>query len=164
MAIRKYKPTSAGRRDASVSDFKELTKGAKPEKSLLRPMVKTAGRNNQGIITARHRGGGHKRRYRIIDFKRDKDGVKGVVNSIQYDPNRSAYIALIYYVDGEKRYIIAPEGLEVGNVVLSGPKNIVIARKGRERVGTGTTNNCVGRVSSGNGVVARSHQEESCGG
>ncbi|MCP4774922.1 MAG: 50S ribosomal protein L2, partial [Planctomycetaceae bacterium] len=120
MAIRKYKPTSAGRRDASVSDFKELTKGAKPEKSLLRPVVKTAGRNNQGIITARHRGGGHKRRYRIIDFKRDKDGVKGVVNSIQYDPNRSAYIALIYYVDGEKRYIIAPEGLEVGNVVLSG--------------------------------------------
>jgi large subunit ribosomal protein L2 len=82
--------------------------------------VKTAGRNNQGLITARHRGGGHKRRYRIIDFKRDKDGVKGVVNSIQYDPNRSAYIALIYYVDGEKRYIIAPEGLEVGNVVLSG--------------------------------------------
>ena len=120
MAIRKYKPTSAGRRDASVSDFKELTKGAKPEKSLLRPMVKTAGRNNQGIITARHRGGGHKRRYRIIDFKRDKDGVKGVVNSIQYDPNRSAYIALIYYIDGDKRYIIAPEGLEKGHEVMSG--------------------------------------------
>ncbi len=120
MAIRKYKPTSAGRRDASVSDFKELTKGAKPEKSLLRPMVKTAGRNNQGKITARHRGGGHKRRYRIIDFKRDKDGVKGVVNSIQYDPNRSAYIALIYYVDGEKRYIIAPEGLAEGHEVYSG--------------------------------------------
>ena len=120
MAIRKYKPTSAGRRDASVSDFKELTKGAKPEKSLLRPMVKTAGRNNQGIITARHRGGGHKRRYRIIDFKRDKDGVKGIVNSIQYDPNRSAYIALIYYIDGDKRYIIAPEGLEKGHEVMSG--------------------------------------------
>ena len=122
MAIRKYKPTSAGRRDASVSDFKELTKGAKPEKSLLRPMVKTAGRNNQGVITAHHRGGGHKRRYRIIDFKRDKDGVEGVVNSIQYDPNRSAYIALIYYVDGEKRYILAPEGLTVGQTVLSGPE------------------------------------------
>jgi len=121
MAIRKYKPTSAGRRDASVSDFKELTKGAKPEKSLLRPMVKTAGRNNQGKITARHRGGGHKRRYRIIDFKRDKDGVKGIVNSIQYDPNRSAYIALLYYADGEKRYIIAPEGLEKGDVCESGP-------------------------------------------
>ncbi|MFT5301774.1 MAG: large subunit ribosomal protein L2 [Mariniblastus sp.] len=120
MAIRKYKPTSAGRRDASVSDFKELTKGAEPEKSLLRPVVKTAGRNNQGIITARHRGGGHKRRYRVIDFKRNKDGVKAVVNSIQYDPNRSAYIALLYYVDGEKRYIIAPEGLEKGHEVMSG--------------------------------------------
>ena len=122
MALRKYKPTSAGRRDASVSDFKELTKGAKPEKSLLRPITKTAGRNNQGKITARHRGGGHKRRYRIIDFKRDKDGVKGVVNSIQYDPNRSAYIALLYYTDGEKRYIIAPEGLKKGDVVESGPE------------------------------------------
>ncbi|MEL7496192.1 MAG: 50S ribosomal protein L2 [Planctomycetota bacterium] len=121
MAIRKYKPTSAGRRDASVSDFKELTKGAKPEKSLLRPMVKKAGRNNQGIITARHRGGGHKRRYRVIDFKRDKDGVKGVVDSIQYDPNRSAYIALINYIDGEKRYIIQPDGLKEGDVVFSGP-------------------------------------------
>ncbi len=120
MAIRKYKPTSAGRRDSSVSDFKELTKGVKPEKSLLRPMVKTAGRNNQGKITAHHRGGGHKRRYRVIDFKRDKDGVKAVVNSIQYDPNRSAYIALLYYVDGEKRYIIAPEGLKEGDIVLSG--------------------------------------------
>ena len=121
MAIRKYKPTSAGRRDASVSDFKELTKGAKPEKSLLRPMVKSSGRNNQGKITARHRGGGHKRRYRIIDFKRDKDGVKAVVNSIQYDPNRSAYIALLYYVDGVKRYIIHPEGLKEGDELMSGP-------------------------------------------
>lgn len=121
MAIRKYKPTSAGRRDASVSDFKELTKGATPEKSLLRPITKTAGRNNQGIITARHRGGGHKRRYRVIDFKRNKDNVKGIVNSIQYDPNRSAYIALIYYIDGEKRYIIAPEGLTKGMEVFSGP-------------------------------------------
>lgn len=120
MGIRKYKPTSAGRRDASVCDFKDLTKGAKPEKSLLRPMVKTAGRNNQGKITARHRGGGHKRRYRIIDFKRDKDGVKAVVDSIQYDPNRSARIALLKYVDGEKRYIISPEGLQQGQTVESG--------------------------------------------
>ncbi|MEM9940214.1 MAG: 50S ribosomal protein L2 [Planctomycetota bacterium] len=120
MAIRKYKPTSAGRRDASVSDFKELTKGAKPEKSLLRPVVKTAGRNNQGKITARHRGGGHKRRYRIIDFKRDKDGVKAKVDSIQYDPNRSAYIALLHYVDGEKRYILQPDGLAEGMIVESG--------------------------------------------
>ncbi len=120
MGIRKYKPTSAGRRDASVCDFKDLTKGAKPEKSLLRPMVKKAGRNNQGKITARHRGGGHKRRYRIIDFKRDKDGVKAVVDSIQYDPNRSARIALLNYVDGEKRYIVAPEGLQQGETVESG--------------------------------------------
>jgi large subunit ribosomal protein L2 len=122
MAIRKYKPTSAGRRDASVSDFKELTKGAKPEKSLLRPMVKTAGRNNQGKITARHRGGGHKRRYRIIDFKRDKDGVKALVNSVQYDPNRSAYIALLHYTDGEKRYILQPDGLTEGMTLESGPE------------------------------------------
>ena len=121
MAIRKYKPTSAGRRDASVSDFKELTKGAKPEKSLLRPLVKTAGRNNQGKITARHRGGGHKRRYRVIDFKRNKDGVKALVNSIQYDPNRSAYIALLHYTDGEKRYILQPDGLKEGMVLESGP-------------------------------------------
>jgi large subunit ribosomal protein L2 len=120
MGIRKYKPTSAGRRDASVCDFKDLTKGAKPEKSLLRPMVKKAGRNNQGKITARHRGGGHKRRYRVIDFKRDKDGVKAVVDSIQYDPNRSARIALLKYVDGVKRYIVAPEGLTQGDTVESG--------------------------------------------
>jgi len=122
MGIRVYKPTSAGRRDASVSDFKELTKGAKPEKSLLRPMVRGSGRNNQGKITARHRGGGHKRRFRVIDFKRNKDGVKAVVDSIQYDPNRSARIALLNYIDGEKRYIVAPEGLEQGMTVESGAK------------------------------------------
>jgi large subunit ribosomal protein L2 len=120
MGIKKYKPTSAGRRDASGSDFKELTKGAKPEKSLLRPITRSSGRNNQGKITARHRGGGHKRRYRIIDFKRDKDGVKAVVDSIQYDPNRSARIALLHYADGEKRYIVAPEGLLKGATLESG--------------------------------------------
>ncbi|MEO1496975.1 MAG: 50S ribosomal protein L2 [Planctomycetota bacterium] len=120
MGIRKYKPTSAGRRNASVSDFKELTKGAKPEKSLLRPIKKTGGRNNQGKITARHRGGGHKRRYRLIDWRRNKDGVAAVVESIQYDPNRSARIALVKYEDGEKRYIIAPHGLEAGATVMSG--------------------------------------------
>ena len=120
MGIRKYKPTSPGRRDASVSDFAELTKGAKPEKSLLRPLQKNAGRNNQGKITCRHRGGGHKRLYRVIDFKRSKDGVKAVVDSIQYDPNRSARIALLKYVDGEKRYIIAPDGLAKGMTVESG--------------------------------------------
>ena len=120
MGVRIYKPTSAGRRNASVSDFATLTPGAKPEKSLLRPLRKTGGRNNQGRITARHRGGGHKRRYRVIDFLRNKDGVPAKVDSIQYDPNRSARIALLHYVDGEKRYIIAPDGLEAGMTVVSG--------------------------------------------
>ncbi len=121
MGIRKYKPTTPGRRGATVSDFKELTPGAKPEKSLLRPIVKTGGRNNQGKITVRHRGGGHKRRYRLIDFRRNKDGVPAKVDSIQYDPNRSARIALLHYADGEKRYIVAPEGLQAGDTVMSGP-------------------------------------------
>ncbi len=121
MGIRKYKPTSPGRRNATVSDFKELTKGSKPVKKLLRPIKKTGGRNNQGKITARHRGGGHKRRYRVIDFRRGKDGVPAKVAAIQYDPNRSARIALLHYVDGDKRYILAPEGLEVGSMVENGP-------------------------------------------
>jgi large subunit ribosomal protein L2 len=121
MGIRKYKPTTPGRRGATVSDFAELTKGAAPEKSLLRPIHKTGGRNNQGKITARHRGGGHKRRYRLIDFRRNKDGVPAKVDSIQYDPNRTARIALLHYIDGEKRYIVAPDGLTAGDTVLSGP-------------------------------------------
>src|SRR5215475_6866924 len=112
MGIRKYNPTSPGRRGATVSDFAELTPGAKPEKSLLRPKIRTSGRNNQGKITSRHRGGGHKRRYRLIDFRRNKDGIAAKVDSIQYDPNRSARIALLHYVDGEKRYILAPDGLK----------------------------------------------------
>ncbi len=120
MGVRKYKPTSAGRRGASVSDFAELTPGAKPEKSLLKPLRKKGGRNNQGKITCRHRGGGHKRMYRVIDFRRDKDGVAATVHSIQYDPNRSARIALLHYVDGEKRYILAPDGLNAGDQVESG--------------------------------------------
>lgn len=122
MGIRKYKPTSAGRRNATVSDFADLTPGAKPEKSLLRPLRKTGGRNNQGKITARHRGGGHKRNYRVIDFRRDKDGIPAKVDSIQYDPNRSARIALLHYRDGEKRYILAPDTLTAGNMVESGPE------------------------------------------
>lgn len=122
MGIRKYKPTTPGRRDASVSDFAELTPGAKPEKSLLRPIIKTGGRNNQGKITCRHRGGGHKRRYRLIDFRRNKDGVPATVDSIQYDPNRSVRIALLYYADGVKRYILAPDGLKKGDQVVSGPE------------------------------------------
>lgn len=121
MGTRKYKPTSAGRRHASVSDFAELTPGAKPEKGLLRPLRKKGGRNNQGKITARHRGGGHKRMYRVIDFQRTKDGIAGKVDSIQYDPNRSARIALVIYPDGDKAYILAPDGLAVGQEVESGP-------------------------------------------
>ena len=103
-----------------MSDFAELTPGAKPAKKLLKPKRRTGGRNNQGKITVRHRGGGHKRRYRSIDFRRNKDGVAAVVNSIQYDPNRSARIALLFYVDGEKRYILAPDGMKVGDRVVSG--------------------------------------------
>ena len=123
MGIRKYKPTTPGRRNASVSDFADLTSGAKPEKTLLRPLKKTGGRNNQGKITVRFRGGGHKRRYRLIDFRRNKDGVSAKVHSVQYDPNRSARIALLYYADGEKRYILAPAGLREGNLVESGPES-----------------------------------------
>ena len=120
MGIRIYKPTSAGRRNASVSDFVELTKGAKPEKSLLRPKKKTGGRNNQGKITARHRGGGHKQQYRVIDFRRNKDGIPAIVDSIQYDPNRSSRIALLKYADGEKAYVIAPDGLAAGDQITNG--------------------------------------------
>jgi len=119
MAIRQYKPTSPGRRKASVNLHQELT-GHRPEKSLLRPLPKKGGRNNQGVITVRFRGGGHKRMYRVIDFKRDKDGVAGTVASIEYDPNRSCHIALVKYADGEKRYILAPLGLKVGQKVYSG--------------------------------------------
>ncbi|MBR8661358.1 50S ribosomal protein L2 [Brevibacillus sp. NL20B1] len=120
MGIKKFKPTSPGRRQMTVSTFEEITKST-PEKSLLAPLTKKAGRNNQGKITVRHQGGGHKRKYRIIDFKRNKDGIVGRVASIEYDPNRSANIALINYLDGEKRYIIAPLGLKVGDEIISGP-------------------------------------------
>jgi large subunit ribosomal protein L2 len=121
MGIRRYKPTTAGRRGATVSDYAELTKGAGAEKSLLVPKRKTGGRNNQGRITARHRGGGHKQMYRLIDFRRNKDNVPARVHSVQYDPNRSARVALLHYADGEKRYILAPLGLNVGDQVASGP-------------------------------------------
>ncbi|MER2127460.1 50S ribosomal protein L2 [Solibacillus sp. FSL H8-0523] len=121
MAIKKYKPTSNGRRNMTSSDFAEITTN-KPEKSLLKPIKRKAGRNNQGKITVRHHGGGHKKQYRVIDFKRLKDGIPGRVATIEYDPNRSANIALINYADGEKRYILAPKGLEVGQTILSGPE------------------------------------------
>lgn len=119
MAIKKYKPTTNGRRHMTSSDFAEITTST-PEKSLLRPLKKKAGRNNQGKLTVRHHGGGHKRQYRVIDFKRNKDGIPGRVATIEYDPNRSANIALINYADGEKRYIIAAKGLEVGQTIYSG--------------------------------------------
>jgi large subunit ribosomal protein L2 len=121
MAIKKYKPTTNGRRNMSVSDFSEITTN-QPEKSLLAPLNKMSGRNNQGRLTVRHQGGGHKRKYRIIDFKRNKDGIPGRVATVEYDPNRSANIALIHYTDGEKRYILAPKGIKVGTEVMSGPE------------------------------------------
>lgn len=120
MAIKIYRPTSPGRRNMSVSAFDEITR-TKPERSLLAPLRKRGGRNNRGVITVRHQGGGHKRRYRIIDFRRDKWDIAGRVETIEYDPNRSARIALIIYQDGERRYIIAPANLAVGDTVMSGP-------------------------------------------
>ena len=122
MAVKSFKPTSPGRRQMTVSAFEEIT-ASKPEKSLLAPMKKKAGRNAQGCITVRHHGGGHKRQYRVIDFKRNKDHIPARVATIEYDPNRSARIALLNYVDGEKRYIIAPNGLKVGDMVVSGPES-----------------------------------------
>ena len=121
MAIKVYKAITNGRRNMTSLDFAEITT-SKPEKSLLAPLPKKAGRNNQGKITVRHHGGGHKKQYRIIDFKRNKDNVPAKVATIEYDPNRSANIALLHYVDGEKRYIIAPKELQVGQVVVSGPE------------------------------------------
>ncbi len=125
MAVKHLKPTSAGRRFQTISDFAEITTDT-PEKSLLEPLPKKAGRNNNGRITTRHQGGGHKRKYRRIDFKRTHDNVNAKVASIEYDPNRSARIALLHYVDGYKAYILAPQGLKVGDIVLSGAKDIDI--------------------------------------
>jgi large subunit ribosomal protein L2 len=119
MPVKKYKPTSPGRRFMSVSTFEEVTRG-KPERSLVEHLKKHSGRNNSGSITVRHRGGGHKKAYRLIDFRRQKDGVPAKVAAVEYDPNRSARIALLNYADGEKRYILAPLGLTVGDVVMSG--------------------------------------------
>jgi large subunit ribosomal protein L2 len=118
--IKKYKPTSPGRRNSSVIDYKKVITNTKPEKSLTVKKVNKAGRNSEGKITVRHKGGGVKQKYRIIDFKRNKDGIYGKVASIEYDPNRTSFIALINYIDGEKRYIIAPENIKVGDKVISG--------------------------------------------
>ena len=119
MAVKKFRPTTPSRREMTMATFEEITTNV-PEKSLLVSLSKNAGRNAQGKITVRHRGGGAKRKYRVIDFKRNKDGVVGTVATIEYDPNRTAYIALVVYADGEKRYILAPAGLKVGDKVESG--------------------------------------------
>jgi large subunit ribosomal protein L2 len=119
MALKKYKPTTPGRRGASAADFSDVTR-ARPERSLTKKVTQKAGRNAHGRITTRHRGGGHKRRYRVVDFRRVKDGIAAKVAHIEYDPNRSARIALLHYVDGEKRYILAPQGLKVGDRLMSG--------------------------------------------
>ena len=120
MAVKKFNPTTPSRREMTMSTFEEITTNS-PEKSLLVSVKKSGGRNAQGKITVRHHGGGEKRKYRIIDFKRNKDGIPAKVATIEYDPNRSAYISLVVYADGEKRYILAPVGLKVGDVVVSGP-------------------------------------------
>ena len=158
MAIRVYKPTTPGRRNASVSDFSDLTRST-PEKSLIRKNSKTGGRNNYGRMTSRHRGGGHKRQYRLIDFRRwDKDGVPATVAQIEYDPNRSARIALLHYADGEKRYIIAPEGIKQGDRIETGanadikPGNNLPLRS----IPTGTVVHAVELRPGGGAKIARS--------
>ena len=140
MPTKLYKPTSPGRRGMSGSTFEEITK-SKPEKALTEPIRKRAGRNNQGRITVRHRGGGHKRKYRIIDWRRDKQDAPATVIAIEYDPNRSARIALLQYEDGEKRYIVAPTGLKVGATVMSGPNVEIVTGNALplRNIPTGTT-------------------------
>ena len=143
MGIKKYKPTSAGRRFMTTETFDDLTR-SDPERSLVAPLKRNGGRNNNGRITTRHQGGGHKRRYRLIDFRRDKDGIPARVAHIEYDPNRSARIALLHYADGEKRYILAPRDLAVGQRIESGPMADI--RPGNtlplEAIPTGTTGAC----------------------
>jgi large subunit ribosomal protein L2 len=157
MALRKRKPTSAGRRFQTVSDFADITK-SKPEKSLLSPKPSTGGRNSYGRISSRHRGGGHKQQYRIIDFKRNKDGVEAKVAAVEYDPNRNARIILLHYLDGEKRYILAPRGVKVGERLMSGhgaevrPGNALPMRY----IPVGTTVHNVELKPGGGGKMARS--------
>ena len=157
MALRKRKPTSAGRRFQTVSDFADITKST-PEKSLLSPKPSTGGRNSYGRISSRHRGGGHKQQYRIIDFKRNKDGVEAKVAAVEYDPNRNARIILLHYLDGEKRYILAPRGVQVGDRLMSGqgaeirPGNAIPMRY----IPVGTTVHNVEFKPGGGGKMARS--------
>ena len=157
MAVKKRKPTSPGRRFQTVSDFSEITR-SRPEKSLLAPRNSKGGRNSYGRITSRHRGGGHKRRYRVIDFRRNKDGVPAKVAAIEYDPNRNARIALLHYVDGEKRYILAPVGVGVGDRISSGPKADI--RPGNalplRNIPAGSTVHAVEMRPGGGAKIARS--------
>ena len=157
MPIKAYKPTSNGRRNMTALTKEEITTST-PEKSLLAPYKKKGGRNNMGQITTRHHGGGHKRKYRVIDFKRNKDGVPGKVATIEYDPNRSANIALINYADGEKRYILAPKGLEVGTVIVSGETTDVKVGNCMEmgNMPEGTTIHNIEMHSGKGGQLARS--------
>ncbi len=157
MALRHRKPTSPGRRFQTVSDFAEITKTT-PEKSLLSPKPKTGGRNNNGRKTSRHRGGGHKQQYRIIDFKRQKDAIPAKVAAIEYDPNRTCRIALLHYADGEKRYILAPNGLKVGDYVESGPKADIKTGNALPMrfIPTGSTVHNVELRPGGGGKMARS--------
>jgi len=157
MAVKAYNPTSPGQRWRTDPSFDEITR-TKPERSLLRPLHKRAGRNTQGRITVRHRGGGHKRKYRLIDFKRDKVGIPAVVDSIEYDPNRSARIALLVYADGEKRYIIAPLGLQVGDRVMTGEDAEINVGNALplERIPTGTMVHNVELTPGKGGQIARS--------
>jgi len=157
MGIKKFKPITPTLRYRTVSDFADVTR-AKPEKSLLSPIKKTGGRNNNGRITSRQRGGGHKRRYREIDFKRRKLGVPSKVASIEYDPNRSARIALLHYIDGEKRYILSPNGLKVGDAVVAGPEADIKPGNALplDKIPVGTTVHNVELVSGRGGQMARS--------
>jgi large subunit ribosomal protein L2 len=157
MAVRRYKPTSPGRRFMSVSDFSEITK-TEPEKTLLAPLPRNAGRNNNGRITTRHQGGGHKQHYRVVDFRRNKDGIAAKVERLEYDPNRSANLALLCYADGERRYIIAPKGIATGTQLVSGaeapikPGNTLPLRN----IPVGTTIHCVEMTPGKGAQLARS--------
>ena len=157
MAIKKFKPTTPAQRYKTVTDFSELSK-KRPEKSLLEPVKRTGGRNNRGRITMRRMGGGHKRRYRVVDFKRDKVGIPAKVASIEYDPNRSAFISLLVYRDGEKRYILAPHGLKVGDEVVSGPDSDIHTGNALpiEKIPTGLFVHNIELVRGKGGQMARS--------
>lgn len=157
MGIKKYKPITPTLRFRTGYTFSEITTDS-PEKSLLKPLSKSGGRNNMGRITCRHRGGGHRRHYRIIDFKRDKFGIPAKVASIEYDPNRTARIALLHYIDGEKRYIIAPEGLEVGKKIMSGPDAEIAVGNALplERIPLGSTVHNIELKKGKGGQIARS--------